>query len=900
MSLLSYSTEEGFGSEVRCGSQPCHLNPLEYRVEVYSMKLRNIIAWIIWFMVPLAWAQPAGHLGQHANHQDNAFRGLIDPIDITHTAVSDGSWFANETWSGGAVPGADAWVLIPAGITVTYDQVSDTPITAVKVEGGLNFSRSQSSRLWVDTLLIETSGFLRIGSVNQPVQHGVQVEIFIRDMGDLDVSKDPQLMGRGVLARGDVSMHGAVKTPHVKLVADPLAGHNHLILAETPVNWQVGDTLVLTGTKYSGWKWDNSIAAVRYHGTQDEVLTIAEINDEVITLNESLQYDHVTPRGDLKASVANMTRNITLATADPDVTPTHRRGHMMFMQDGEVDVRYVSLWQLGRTDKSFLTLEAIDFDPITPTSNVRGRYAFHLHRKGFNDLEKPVVAIGNAVFGSPGWGYVHHDSNAFFHNNVSYDTFGAGFVAETGNEVGSWTHNLAIKAEGNSAFNPKNGNDRELFDIGRTGDGFWFQGRMVRSVGNIAASVNHGFVYLHRGSGMIPFPGAHFMLPEALPLAGNTSVDDAPIMSFADNESFASTVGIYVVKANPNQQHDIHSHFKNFLAWEVRAGAAMEYTSHYLLENFDIIGKTPEPFSTALFGIEFGTNTSDMVINDAHISNMETGVILSKNYTNPTPPEANQYVLIDVSYEDVDMPMEFYDPTIDQVLASSDLTPGQFSVDINNGVYEYLSPATSAGSGLSWLGSKTDHIGSNPIPAGTDGIGVPVSDMIAICATDGYWRTAAGDPYAVVEEYFTERVTGEVHKLGFKTLLGPDVDAVLGNQFHAWSEAFQAGTIDLDNQAPLAVDDSFTVASERHVLLQLLSNDSDPEVDPLHIDGIFQPDHGRVFDRGDGLVSYVSDYDHIGADRFAYWVSDGQGNFSKAWVDLAVIDDLIFINDFSD
>ena len=116
--------------------------------------------------------------------------------------MSDGSWFANETWSGGAVPDADAWVLIPAGITVIYDQVSDTPITAVKVEGGLSFSRSQSSRLWVDTLLIETSGFLRIGSVNQPVQQGVQVEIFIRDMGDLDVSKDPQLMGRGVLARG--------------------------------------------------------------------------------------------------------------------------------------------------------------------------------------------------------------------------------------------------------------------------------------------------------------------------------------------------------------------------------------------------------------------------------------------------------------------------------------------------------------------------------------------------------------------------------------------------------------------------------------------------------------------------------------------------------------------------
>ena len=134
------------------------------------MKLRNIIAWIIWFLVPVAWAQDAG---KHSHHE-NAFRGLIDPIDITHTAVSDGSWFDSETRSGGAVPDTDAWVLIPAGITVIYDQVSDTPITAVKVEGGLSFSLSQSSRLWVDTMIIETSGFLHIGSVNQPVQQDVK------------------------------------------------------------------------------------------------------------------------------------------------------------------------------------------------------------------------------------------------------------------------------------------------------------------------------------------------------------------------------------------------------------------------------------------------------------------------------------------------------------------------------------------------------------------------------------------------------------------------------------------------------------------------------------------------------------------------------------------------------
>ncbi|TDR22543.1 G8 domain-containing protein [Marinicella litoralis] len=839
------------------------------------------------------------------NHskQIEAIQGLIDNEDITHTAITDGLWFDTATWAGGEIPNENAWVLIPAGIDIEYDQINTTALAAIRVEGGLKFSTTQSSRLIVETLLIESTGRLIIGSKNKPILADVTVAIEIRDTGDLDVVKDPTLMGRGLLARGPVNIHGAKKTPHLKVSTDPLAGHNQLILEHTPHNWQTGDTLVLAGTKYSGWKWDNDIQAVRYHGTQDEVLTIANIDANVVTLNESLQYDHFTPRSDLKTSVANMSRNVTIATQDPDNTATHRRGHVMFMQTAEVDVRYASFWQLGRTDKSFLTLEASDFDPITPTSNVRGRYAFHLHRKGITNA--PVIAIGNAVMGSPGWGYVHHDSNAFFHNNVSFDTFGAGFVAETGNEVGSWTQNLAIKAEGNSAFNPKNGNDRDLFDIGRTGDGFWFQGRMVRSVNNIAASVNHGFVYLHRGSGMLSFPGSVFMLPEALRRAGNSAVDDAPILSFEGNESFASTVGLYVVKANPNQEHDVHSHFKDFTAWEVRAGSAMEYTSHYVLENFDIIGNTPEPFRTAAFGIEFGTNTSDMVVNGAHIEDMAVGVILSKNYTDPAPPpETNQYVLIDTTYTNVGLPMEFYDPTIDQILTTADLVAGQFDITINAGVYEYLSPATSAGSGLFWLGEKIDSIGFSPIPAGTDVIGVPAFDMIATLEEDGYFRTAGGTPYAVVEEYFTDRSTGTIHKLGLKTLLGPAVDNVLGDPFSAWRDAFQVGIIDLNSLPPVTQDDNFQVSSERLSLLNLLVNDSDPENNPLSIDGIVQPKHGRVFPMQNGglngHVSYVSDYDYIGPDQFSYWATDQNGNYTPAQVHINVVDDLIYTNDFAE
>ena len=58
-------------------------------------------------------------------------------------------------------------------------------------------------------------------------------------------------------------------------------------------------------------------------------------------------------------------------------------------------------------------------------------------RNAMRQLDNPVQIIGNAVYGSPGWGYVHHDSNAILENNASFDTFGAGCAGSTANPVAS-------------------------------------------------------------------------------------------------------------------------------------------------------------------------------------------------------------------------------------------------------------------------------------------------------------------------------------------------------------------------------------------------------------------------------------------------------------------------------
>ena len=94
--------------------------------------------------------------------------------------------------------------------------------------------------------------------------------------------------------------------------------------------------------------------------------------------------------------------NVIVETENGDDLPPHQRGHTMFMHSNDVDIRYAAFNELGRTDKS---VRSVDADPegLSADASVKGRYAFHLHRTGVDDQDDPAIAIGNTVWGSPGW-----------------------------------------------------------------------------------------------------------------------------------------------------------------------------------------------------------------------------------------------------------------------------------------------------------------------------------------------------------------------------------------------------------------------------------------------------------------------------------------------------------------
>ena len=312
---------------------------------------------------------------------------LVPRADSTHIAIAHGDWFDPATWYEGRIPDVDSQVLIPEGVHVRYDGESMESLFTVRVDGELSFATDVDTTMVVDTLVVSPTGRLEIGTEENPVQADVEARILIADNGDIDVGWDPSLLSRGVISHGTAEIHGAEKTTFLKVGDAPMAGDTTITLEEVPEGWQIGDTLVLTGTHKTGWTWTGS--GVEHVESQDEEVVITGINGSTVTIDRALTYDHDAPRGDLAAYVANMSRSITISSEGGDDLPSHQRGHVMFMHNDDVDVRYAAFDDLGRTDKSFAAADGSTFDQIFADSNVKGRYSFHFHRTGTGRPRKP-------------------------------------------------------------------------------------------------------------------------------------------------------------------------------------------------------------------------------------------------------------------------------------------------------------------------------------------------------------------------------------------------------------------------------------------------------------------------------------------------------------------------------
>ncbi|MBV6624359.1 MAG: DUF4114 domain-containing protein [Rivularia sp. (in: Bacteria)] len=463
------------------------------------------------------------HSQTHMNHSDNPVKQKehMDLVNLSQNlnnpviAINNGSWFDANTWENGKIPGNGDDVVISEGVTVTYDNISDTRLNVMRVDGKLQFASNQNTKLVIDSIFVSKEAELSIGTKDNPIQADKTAQIIFTSDTPIDTNWDVKQLSRGLVSHGKVDIFGADKTDFLTLQNDVFAGANQLILENVPEGWQVGDTIVVGGTQYDydGKDEDNS----RF---QDEVLAITEINGNIVKFtnnditsgdNTVLRFDHKRPdiaeKNQLNLYVANTSRNVSFATENADSVPLNQRAHVMFMHNTDVRVYNAGFYGLGRTDKS-IPVDDIGQNvdgSVGNGTNVRSRYALHFHRAGSEDINgMAAVAKGNAIVDSPGWGIVHHDSHAIIEDNVVFDVVGSGIITESGNEIGAWRNNITIKTVGFSgdrnALDPDS--SRVLnFDFGFDGEGYWVQGAAAIAIeDNVAISAAGGGINIYGGN----------------------------------------------------------------------------------------------------------------------------------------------------------------------------------------------------------------------------------------------------------------------------------------------------------------------------------------------------------------------------------------------------------------
>ncbi|WP_206536530.1 G8 domain-containing protein [Halococcus saccharolyticus] len=402
---------------------------------------------------------------------------LQGPMDGMYRAVQNGQWDDPSVWADGAVPDDDARVLIERGVIVTVAHQGTARLKTVHVDGTLTFDPTVDTHLQVDTLVTNPRSTLRIGTPSTPIEAGTEARITFIDTGPIDEAQDPGRRRRGLLVNGDLTVHGAAKTSWTELARFPAVGDRQLSLPATPTNWKAGDRLVVPG--------------VNPNENRDEERRIEAVAGTTVRLDCALEYDHIPPADDLDGYVLNLSRNVMFESESAEIP---RRGHVMVMNPA-TDVRYAAFRELGRTDKS----QAIT-DPVRGTApddaetNPKARYSFHYHKTGIE--QEPHRAEGVVVDGSPGWGIVNHHSHAEVTDSITYDVLGAGFVAEGGNERGSFGRNFALRSKGSGdkiddrAFGTRHASI-EIDDFGHAGHGFWSQSPIVELTDNVAAGHRH-------------------------------------------------------------------------------------------------------------------------------------------------------------------------------------------------------------------------------------------------------------------------------------------------------------------------------------------------------------------------------------------------------------------------
>ncbi len=458
-----------------------------------------------------------------------------------------------------------------------------------------------------------------------------------------------------------------------------------------PSNWKVGDHLIVPGTQptlpyYLGGGIDAS----------DEV-TIAAISGSKITVTAPLQYDHLYGSVYVSNVVRNATfesenpgviarrghvmfmhnedvnvayagfyglgrtdkrRPIDDAVSVPDVDNPGQSTTDVLLKDPNPNLVNKTITLSDGTlvinGKIYKNNDANDvviknvqhrvlaniLDPSSGKTllqlgrtglNPRGRYAVHFHRA---DGETPATITGSAVIDSPGWGIVNHSSNVDVKDNVVFNAFGAAYVTEAGDEIGSFDHNLAIKGLGSGEQVESRKN---VQDFGHDGSGFWLQGGNVDVTNNVVAGMRHaGYVFFPRGLeqkglGQTEIHGDELPASYGADPELHYEVADVPLKSFQGNTAFGVMTGYESWFTLQHTHLNVRTVIEDFTAFATTGPAI--FTPYTSLNTFvNVTLRDPVNYAGVKLaapnyvGFERNDKTADIIFDHVNVVGFNIGI----------------------------------------------------------------------------------------------------------------------------------------------------------------------------------------------------------------------------------------------------------------------------------
>lgn len=542
----------------------------------------------------------------------------------TAISVKDGDWNSRDTWRDGVVPGADdvAWV---RG-RVNYCLQSSAPLKAVGISGGtLSFCPGADTRLVVGTLVVEPDGALEIGTVAEPIHSDVKAEIVI-DGRALDLAKDAEQFGTGLLGFGKVTMVSALKDSFVRMAGDAPAGAKTVTLARAPIGWRPGDKVVFPDTR--------QVAGF----VQIEERVIESVSGAAVTLTQPLTFLHEGARDgngvvSFNAHVLNLSHPIAIRSG----APSGVRGHVMFATRADVHLDGVELNDLGRTLMTPLSNTAFSAAGAVTSvgTNQQGRYALHMHHV-MGPLNRPGAyqfeLLNISTSRSTKWGVAIHNSHyGLLDGIVAYASDGAGIAFEDGSESFNVLQNSFV-LKVNAAAGGGNGTNRGTGDLGWEGAGFWFRGPNNTVMDNVAAGIagDFGFKILQWNLGTIRVPnfrGADTSVAGQYTTVPGTAI---PFRGFERNEVYSSLGGLQYwwvcAVSNTAAPCQADTVFKDFHVWHISKYGIYHYpATRLLIDGYVARNKASAVNAMGFFGQDY--YTENFTIANADIQGMAIGII---------------------------------------------------------------------------------------------------------------------------------------------------------------------------------------------------------------------------------------------------------------------------------